>query len=396
MKHYANYTPPMVRLPQALFADEGRLLSGEKLSEERLATIQIGRFKLTWHFNRGLSARHLRILLALLANANEAIEKENCFEFLEKEYADPKLRAAAKEDIRLWDSMQDKTAIWEGTGSELLRIAGMDPTDGPGREALNELVFASNGVDIKVSITGGSIKRCRPVSIFKSALKTDDGLLRVKLNWFFAQAMFADFKELPEGGSRLVKYTSIDLNLYENYKKYPCRQLLLLWTSFLSNSFLSPIDISWERLEELVYGAVKERSRRQIRDNISYIKQGVLDILVNISWSYMSEKDINECIAGPNLILPILRIKKEPSPIVDHAPGSEEFEKFWSLYPSTRRKNAKSYCKKLWADMKLEPLAAIIIDAIRTRRQSVDWAGDKKEERVPAPSNWLKRREWER
>lgn len=390
-----NDTASLVRLPQALFADEGILINGVKLSEERLTTVRIGRFKLTWHFTGGLTARHMRLLLALLMNSKEATEKENCFEFVENEYADPRLREAAREDIRLWDKMQDKTAVWVGTGSELLRLARMDPTDRHGRDALNELVFAANGLDIKVSIVGGAIKNCRPVSIFKSATKTDDGLLRVKLNWFFAQCMFADFKEVPEGGSGVIKYTSINYDFFDTWRDRPLRQLMVIWLSFLTNSFLSPLEISWERFEELMYGSVKERSRRQIRDNIRYIRSHLLDLLVNFPTAILSCDDIDKYVNGSSLVLPILRVKREPTPLVDQSPGSEGFEKFWSLYPATPRKNAKSFCKRLWVDQKLEPLTEVIIDAIRQRRQSVDWAGPKKDERIPAPSNWLKRREWE-
>lgn len=383
---------PIVRLPQALFAGGGYLINdGPRLDAEKVVSLQLGRFKLNWHFTRGLGPRHIRILIALLSNFQEATEKGDYFVLDPGTQPDARLQKMADDDVALWDQMQNKTAIWKGSGSRLLWIAGMDANDSCNRLALSELLFAENGLDIKVSLLGGHIKKCRPVSIFKSVIKNNSELI-VKLNWFFAQTMFNEFKDLPGGGSSVLKYTRIELDLFQMGKSHPRLQSTVLWLSFLTNSFLSPIDLRWEKLEGYIYGQQK-RSRRQIRDNISYLRKCVFNILVNFSVNIDSDL-INSAVSGENLRLPVLRLKKQPPLVTATNEGLPGFDEFWQIWPATQRKNSRTMCQIEWRNQNLEVIADEIVAAVRRRKQSTDWIV-KKDERVPAPINYLRRREWE-
>lgn len=386
---------PIVRLPQAIFSVDGGYLinNGQTLAQEKIVSLQLGRFKLNWHFTRGLAPKHLRILMALLSHFQQSTEKEDYFVLSAGEQPDARLQKAANDDVELWDQMQNKTAIWKGTGSELLVLAGMDENDSSNRLALAELLFGENGLDIRVSLVGGHIKKCRPVSIFKSVIKNDRELI-VKLNWFFTQSMFNEFKELPSGGASVLKYTRIELDLFNLYANHPRLQSTVLWLSFLTNSFLSKIDLEWGTVEGYVYGQ-QQRSRRQVRDNISYLKECVIEILVNLPFATLDSGMIESFVNGERLRLPVLKLKKQP-PLLSVKANAElpGFDQFWHIWPSTQRKNSRSLCKTEWRNQNLETIAEEIIAGVRRRKQSDDWIV-KKDERVPAPINYLRRREWE-
>lgn len=88
---------------------------------------------------------------------------------------------------------------------QLLIESNLDPNNPDNYRVARELLFNQRsdgvdaGLDIKVNITGGGIKKCRPVSLFKSAVATEDKIT-VKINWFFVASSFVDFRTISGSG----------------------------------------------------------------------------------------------------------------------------------------------------------------------------------------------------
>lgn len=404
----------IARLPQAFFAgsvsDAGPLFGGASSlpaedQERFVKNIRMGIYTLRWHYSRRLTMRHISILMALLRNM---IPDQN--NDLPLTFADgPAMTSGERLDavVKLWDGLQRRAGIWQGSMRELLIASNLSTTQPDNYKTAYEFLFdltADNkpaGLDIQVSIEGGGIKHCRPVSIFKSSVAVD-GKISVKLNWFFAAAAFADFKEIAKEEARVLKYTPVDMEKYFDVDTNGgwLYRSVYLWLNFLTNGFRSGVSLEWNRFEALVYG-YKKRTKRQVYDNLRRLKDAVIHVFVNyielVGWEskYPDAKMIEEWISDPNkFTIPPFKLKRVTPPRQLVEPG-QKFEEFWRIYPACERKNARSACLKVWADMELDPIADEIFSALRRQKQSRDWeaAPDKY---IPAPINWLRRRTWER
>jgi hypothetical protein len=94
-----------------------------------------------------------------------------------------------------------------------------------------------------------------------------------------------------------------------------------------------------------------------------------------------------------------------PAPIQKHALGkpseradsegpSPGFDRFWHEWPSHHRKRARSKCLRLWRRLKLEPIAAQVIGALRRDKASRQWA-EQAGRFIPGPEPWLNDTPWE-
>ena len=72
-------------------------------------------------------------------------------------------------------------------------------------------------------------------------------------------------------------------------------------------------------------------------------------------------------------------------------PKGERFDEFWTTWPSSSRKVAKSTCQTKWAKLKLDDAADRIIAHVRVMKQTESW----KTGYEPAPLTYLNQRRWE-
>ena len=77
--------------------------------------------------------------------------------------------------------------------------------------------------------------------------------------------------------------------------------------------------------------------------------------------------------------------KKHPS-----STASTAFENFWTVWPASKRKVAKAACQKIWADRKLDALAAEILGHVRAMKQTQQW----REGFEPSPKTYLGQSRW--
>ena len=75
----------------------------------------------------------------------------------------------------------------------------------------------------------------------------------------------------------------------------------------------------------------------------------------------------------------------------DPPPG---FVAFWSAWPSHHRKKGKSKCLRLWFRKELEPMADVIVSAVKWFTNSPDWRKNDGQF-IPGPEPWLNDESWE-
>ena len=79
------------------------------------------------------------------------------------------------------------------------------------------------------------------------------------------------------------------------------------------------------------------------------------------------------------------------------APPSAEppgFTSFWSIWPKSERKEGKGKCLQVWLKAKLEPLSAVILAHVESKKLSAGWT-KQNGEFIPAPLAYLNGRKWE-
>jgi len=70
---------------------------------------------------------------------------------------------------------------------------------------------------------------------------------------------------------------------------------------------------------------------------------------------------------------------------------SSKFDEFWQLWPSSKRKVAKSTCETKWAKLKLDDVAEQIFSHVTTLKSSEQWTTGYE----PAPLTYINQRRWE-
>jgi uncharacterized protein YdaU (DUF1376 family) len=70
---------------------------------------------------------------------------------------------------------------------------------------------------------------------------------------------------------------------------------------------------------------------------------------------------------------------------------SSKFDEFWNVWPSSKRKVAKSECQKKWAKAGLDSVADAIIAQVKILKVSEQWTGGYE----PAPLTYINQRRWE-
>lgn len=396
------------RVPQYFFQEGlfGSLSTDNKLvsSKEIVKSVELGVYTINWFYKRNMTVIHMSILLALLLRMKRLeVTDDLPLQLIEIPKNSEQTLAAV---VALWDSLQRQVGVWVGSIRQLLIESNLDPNNPDNYRAARELLFNQRsdgvdaGLDIKVNITGGGIKKCRPVSLFKSAVATEDKIT-VKINWFFVASSFVDFRTISGSESSILKYSSVNV---DGYQSMPTKggwlvRACYVWLSHLTNGFTRGLDIEWLKLESLVYGFKRDRTKRQRYDHVRQLKSAIIQVFVNfpvhcldgdiMSWAELVKiaEKIDSAVA---LNLPVIKLRKLPHKVAEL---SGQFEIFWQIWPSTGRKEYKSYCHKIWRQMKLDEVADNILAAVRRKKLSDDWLGDKKF--VPAPANWLKKRGWE-
>ena len=82
---------------------------------------------------------------------------------------------------------------------------------------------------------------------------------------------------------------------------------------------------------------------------------------------------------------------KDINTISSVAPTTSRFNDFWSVWPSSKRKVAKSACEAKWKRLALDPLADKIIASVTRLRASEQWLTGFD----PAPLTYLNQKRWE-
>lgn len=93
--------------------------------------------------------------------------------------------------------------------------------------------------------------------------------------------------------------------------------------------------------------------------------------------------------------------KSPPTPLSTPTPTSEKlmsppgtpFLKFWTLWPSHKRKKGRPQCEKKWAGLD-ETTRQVIIDKLPSFVKSWDWTKEDREY-MPGPVPWLNAAGWE-
>lgn len=403
------------RLPTAFFGDfKNGILFGGPVSPpdpaaekpQRLRKeIKIGDYKLNWFYSSLLNIKHISILLALInAMTPESNNADLPFTFLDLgKNKDDRMKAA----VAFWDNLQKRSGVWRGTISELLALAGLDVNDSDNRRAANQLLFNDDpnfSYDIQINLAGGGIKRCRPVSIFKAGLGVEN-IVDVKINWFFAASAFFDFKETNKEEARVIQYKKIDLDEFLLTKQRGgwLRRSLYIWLSVLTDGFQKKLEIEWKVFEAIIFG-YKPRSKRQIINNVNYLKHNVMTIFVDFvnqteTGLFLDNKTDTwypVCMHSDTLTVPPLKFKKLPRTVEKElAASTSNFDEFWRLYPDSGRKNMRSACAKKWEELGLDQISDTVLAGLRYCRQSDGWRA-KEGLFIPAPINWLKEKKWER
>jgi uncharacterized protein YdaU (DUF1376 family) len=102
------------------------------------------------------------------------------------------------------------------------------------------------------------------------------------------------------------------------------------------------------------------------------------------------KKTESETESKPNTNPKKIQIKKEKD-ISSVAPTASRFEDFWSVWPNSKRKVAKTACKAKWDRHALDPLADKIIASVARLKASEQWTSGFE----PAPLTYINQRRWE-
>lgn len=399
------------RVPQHFFVDGlfGAANSDARLSvpQEVIKSVDVGAYTINWFYQRHMTINHMSILLTLLTQ----MKKQEVYDDLPLQLIEvPKNSEQTLEAVvALWDSLQRQVGVWAGSIRQLLIESKLDPNNPDNYRVARELLFnqkadgSDAGLDIKVNIVGGGIKCCRPVSLFKSSVGTEDKII-VLINWFFTASTFTDFRMLEQAESRVLKYSQLNIDGYYSMQTKGgwLVRACYIWLSHLTNGFTRELSIEWLKFESLVYGYKRDRTKRQRYDHLRQLKSAIIDILVNFPRHYLdgqimtvaeTDKIAYQIKDAEHLKLPVFKLK----PIQTNLPApAAHFDKFWEMWPKTERKLYRNYCLKLWQQLGLDDpaMADKVITAVRKRRQSNDWMVNP-EKFIPAPANWLKKRGWE-
>ena len=85
------------------------------------------------------------------------------------------------------------------------------------------------------------------------------------------------------------------------------------------------------------------------------------------------------------------KIQKKINTITSAAPTTSRFSDFWSAWPSSKRKVARSACEAKWSRQALDPLADKIIACVTRLRASEQWVSGFE----PAPLTFINQKRWE-
>lgn len=85
------------------------------------------------------------------------------------------------------------------------------------------------------------------------------------------------------------------------------------------------------------------------------------------------------------------KIQKKINTISSDAPTTSRFSDFWSAWPSSKRKVARSTCEAKWNRQALDPLADKIIASVTRLKGSEQWISGFE----PAPLTYLNQKRWE-
>jgi hypothetical protein len=85
------------------------------------------------------------------------------------------------------------------------------------------------------------------------------------------------------------------------------------------------------------------------------------------------------------------KIQKKINTITSVAPTTSRFSDFWSAWPSSKRKVARSACEAKWNRQALDPLADKIIASVTRLKGSEQWISGFE----PAPLTYLNQKRWE-
>lgn len=85
------------------------------------------------------------------------------------------------------------------------------------------------------------------------------------------------------------------------------------------------------------------------------------------------------------------KIKNKINTITSVAPTTSRFDDFWSAWPSSKRKVARSACKAKWDRQALDPLADKIIACVTRLRASEQWVSGFE----PSPLTFINQKRWE-
>ncbi len=102
------------------------------------------------------------------------------------------------------------------------------------------------------------------------------------------------------------------------------------------------------------------------------------------------KKTESETESKPNTNPKKIQIKKEKD-ISSVAPTASRFEDFWSVWPNSKRKVAKTACKAKWDRQALDPLADQIIASVARLKASEQWLSGFE----PAPLTYINQKRWE-
>ena len=102
------------------------------------------------------------------------------------------------------------------------------------------------------------------------------------------------------------------------------------------------------------------------------------------------KKTESETESKPNTNPKKIQIKKEKD-ISSVAPTASRFEEFWSVWPNSKRKVAKTACKAKWDRHALDPLADQIIASVARLKASEQWLSGFE----PAPMTYINQKRWE-
>jgi uncharacterized protein YdaU (DUF1376 family) len=98
-----------------------------------------------------------------------------------------------------------------------------------------------------------------------------------------------------------------------------------------------------------------------------------------------------ESVTKRNPKLTLTEEDKDINTISSVAPTTSRFNDFWSVWPSSKRKVAKTACEAKWKRLALDPLADKIIASVTRLRASEQWLTGFD----PAPLTYLNQKRWE-